>query len=118
MHQKPEELIRRQAAFRIVRIQDRIRAVDYICSGSLVLRTKLCGKPSCRCANDPAARHGPYHEWGFMEDGRLTHRMVSAEQARFLKRAIANYRRVLRSLRDWEGQTVRVVNAGTKLKRR
>jgi hypothetical protein len=108
MKRKPQGLIHRQAGIRIARIQDQIRAADYICSGSLIRRTKLCGKPSCRCAHDLAARHGPYYEWGFMKDGRLVHRMVTAEQAAILKRAIANYRRILRLLRHWEGQTLQI----------
>ena len=117
MRRRFQEKIHQQAGIRITRIQDQIRAVDYICSGSVVRRRKLCGKPSCRCSQDPDARHGPYYEWGFMKDGRLAHRMVSADQARLLRRAIANYRRVLRCLRAWERQTVRIVDEQIKANR-
>ena len=40
-------------------------------------RMMKCGKPNCRCANDPAARHGPYYEWGRMRAGKLVHRYVT-----------------------------------------
>ena len=101
---------------RIRRIQEQIRAMDYVSSGTLVTRTKVCGKPGCRCAHDPAARHGPYYEWGYMKDGRQVHRTLSAEQATVLKKAIANYRAILRLLREWEGQTLRVLGAQTPRK--
>ena len=101
---------------RIGRIQEQIRAMDYVSSGTLVTRTKVCGKPGCRCAHDPAARHGPYYEWGYMKDGRQVHRTLSAEQATVLKKAIANYRAILRLLREWEGQTLRVLGAQTPRK--
>ena len=85
--------------------------IDYVCSGTLLERMKTCGKPACRCAQDPAARHGPYYEWGHMKAGKLVHRLVSAEQAGLLRRAIANYRRLRKLLRAWEGETERLIDA-------
>jgi hypothetical protein len=85
--------------------------VDYLCSGTLLRRRKLCGKVGCRCAQDPAARHGPYYEWGHMKDGKLVHRMVSPQQAARLRQAIRHYRKVLRLLRAWETETERVITA-------
>ena len=71
----------KQARGRIARIRDSVGTIDYLCSGTLAKRMKLCGKPSCRCAQDPTARHGPYYEWGHMHDGKLVHRTVTPEQA-------------------------------------
>jgi hypothetical protein len=104
----PDALLR-QAQARIARIREAIQAVDHLCSGSLLRRMKLCGNPGCRCAQDPAARHGPYYEWGHMQRGKLVHRMVSPRQATLLRRAIQNYRRVLRLLRAWEAETERII---------
>jgi uncharacterized protein DUF6788 len=95
----------------MARIREAIGAVDYLCSGTLLERRKLCGKPGCRCALDPAARHGPYYEWGHMKAGKLVHRMVSPSQAGMLRLAIANYRKVLRLLRAWESETERLIEA-------
>ena len=72
---------------------------------------KQCGRAICPCARDPAARHGPYYEWGFMRGGKLVHRQVSAEQAAALRAAIANYRKVKQLLRDWEIETERLIDA-------
>ena len=76
--------------------------MDLVCSGTLTTRTKVCGRKVCRCATDPEARHGPYHEWTRREDGRLRHSVVSPEQAELLASGIANYREIQRLLRLWE----------------
>ena len=65
----------------------------------------------------PAADTARTDEWGVMHDGRLVHLMVSAEQARFLRQAIASYRRVLRFLREWEGQSMKAVGLTLRRKR-
>lgn len=102
---------RRAARERIAQIRDRIRAIERLCSGTLLRRTKVCGKPECRCATDRTARHGPYYEWGRMKGGRLVHRMVSPAQAVLLREAIANYRVLRRLLRTWENETVKLIEA-------
>ncbi len=79
--------------------------MDYVCSGTLLERMKTCGSPTCRCAQNPAARHGPYYEWGHMKAGKLVHRLVTAEQAGLLRRAIANYRKLKKLLRAYSAQS-------------
>ena len=85
--------------------------MERLCSGTLLRRTKVCGKPQCRCAQDRQARHGPYYEWGRMKGGRLVHRMVSPAQSALLRAAIANYRTLRRLLRAWENETVTLIEA-------
>jgi hypothetical protein len=55
------EHIIRQARERLARIRATLNGMDYLCSGTLLERMKMCGKPGCRCAQDPLARHGPYY---------------------------------------------------------
>ena len=112
MVRKSAEECRRQAEERIKKLRDEIAAMEYLCSGSLVSRTKLCGKPTCRCATDPSARHGPYFEWTRLDKGRMVHRVLTREQAEFIRRAIANHRTIRRLLRRWEQETLRA--AGVK----
>lgn len=107
---KPETVIK-QARQRIARIRDALIGVDYLCSGTLLKRTKVCGKPGCRCAQDVNARHGPYYEWGHMQGGKLVHRVVSPQQAKLLQLAIDNHRNVQKLLRDWEVETERLMDA-------
>src|ERR1700674_3592644 len=101
----------RSAQQQIARIRQELTAFDYVCSGTLLKRTKLCGKPNCRCAQDPAARHGPYYEWSHLAQGKLRHRVVSAQQGAILRQAITNQRRLKVLLRKWEHETERLVDA-------
>jgi len=109
MARRPEHIIN-QARERIVRIRQTLNAMDYLCSGTLLQRMKVCGKPGCRCAQDPDARHGPYYEWGHMKAGKLVHRTLSPEQAAILRLAIANYRKAKKLLRAWEDETERLID--------
>jgi hypothetical protein len=102
---------RERARARIAQIREELSAIELLCSGTLLKRMKICGSPNCRCAHDPAARHGPYYEWGHMQSGKLVHRVVSAEQAEVLRQAIANYRRLKKLLRGWEAETERLIDA-------
>ena len=110
MAQRPETIIK-QARERIARIRESLSEIDYLSSGTLLKRTKTCGKPTCRCAQDPNARHGPYIEWGHMKGGKLVHRQVSPEQAAILELAIANQRKAKKLLQAWEVQTERLIDA-------
>ena len=86
-----------------------IGALDFVASGTFHTRTKVCGRSNCRCANDPDARHGPYHEWSRRKAGRLVHSIVTLEQARYLAQAIENYRKIRRLLTLWEAKTAQEV---------
>jgi hypothetical protein len=90
-------------------LRRRISEVDLIASGTILKRTKVCGRPNCRCATDPASRHGPYFEWTRREGGRFLHSVVSQDQARHLARAIRNYRTILRLLERWRRETARIL---------
>jgi hypothetical protein len=87
-------------------LRRRIEAMDYVSSGTLHSRSRPCGKPNCRCAGDPSAWHGPYHDWTRRKDGRLIHSAVTDDQARLVRRAIANRRAIDRLLAQWEAETV------------
>jgi hypothetical protein len=114
MTRRPRNARRRAALARIAQIRDRIQTFERLASGTLLKRTKLCGKPACRCAHNPSARHGPYYEWGRMQGGRLVHRMVSPAQADLLREAIGNYRTLRRLLRVWENETTKLIEADTE----
>ena len=59
----PSKRALQRARERIHSIRASLGGIELICSGTLSERWKTCGKPSCRCASDPAARHGPYYQW-------------------------------------------------------
>ncbi len=94
---------------KIAHIHRALSALQYLSSGTLLKRTKLCGNPRCHCATDPAARHGPYYEWSYLKAGKLRHRTLTPKQAELMRLAIANYRKVKKLLRAWEVQTQRLI---------
>ena len=100
-------------ARRIQRLRARIGRFDLVCSGTIHTRTKVCGKPNCRCATDPESRHGPYYEWSRLEKGRLVHSVVSADEARLLQRAIDNYRKIRQLLKKWQGESIKIIRGSS-----
>jgi hypothetical protein len=90
---------------KIAEIHRALSQMQYLSSGTLLKRTKVCGNPRCHCATDPAARHGPYYEWSYLKAGKLRHRTLSPEQAGLMRLAIANHRKAKKLLRAWEAQT-------------
>jgi hypothetical protein len=105
------ERTRRRAEAKIARLKEQILTLDLLSAGTLLRRMKVCGKPTCRCAEDPDQRHGPYFEWTFRHNGRLVHRVISADQADLLRAAIKNNRTVLKLIRAWQHETRRVIEA-------
>src|SRR5437899_8301146 len=99
----------REVKKKIAEIQRTLSGMQYLSSGTLLKRTKVCGNPRCRCASDPAARHGPYYEWSYLKAGKLRHRTLTPQQAQLMRLAIANYRKVKKLLRAWEVQTQRLI---------
>ncbi len=94
---------------RIKAIRRQIVAMDLVAQGTVSKRRKVCGKPNCRCAQNPAARHGPYYEWTRREKGRYVHTMIPAEQAEKLVAAIDDHKRILALLKSWHTETARVL---------
>ena len=56
--------------------------------GSLSERTIKCSKPGCACAQDPKARHGPYHSLTHAVEGKTRSRFLTAEQAHLARQQI------------------------------
>jgi hypothetical protein len=92
----------------------RISTIDLVCAGTLLKRWKLCGRPNCRCAKDPEARHGPYYEWSRRQDGRFLHSLLSPQQAEIVTQAIADHQRILDLLATWREETRRILNIPNK----
>jgi hypothetical protein len=94
---------------KIAEIKRSLSSLEHLSSGTLLKRMKVCGNPRCHCANDPAARHGPYYEWSYLKGSKLRHRTLTPEQADIMRLAIANYRKAKKLLRAWEAQTLNLI---------
>ena len=57
--------------------------------GSFTERYVKCHKPGCRCAEDPAARHGPYYSLTRGVGGQTQSRWLTAEQGDLARRQVA-----------------------------
>ncbi len=108
----------KKSSSRIAELRRRIARIDLICSGTVLERTKVCGKPNCRCAQDPAAQHGPYYEWKRRERNQLRHRIVTAEEARQIRRAQDAYQLLLRLLATWEDESLAIILGRDRLTHR
>ncbi len=98
---------------KIAEIQRSLSAMEYLSSGTLLKRMKVCGNPRCHCASDPVARHGPYFEWSYLKAGKLHHRTLTPEQAEIMRLAIANQRKAKKLMRVWEAQTLNLIELTT-----
>jgi len=94
---------------RIERIHEQITAMKLIAQGTISKRTKVCGRPNCRCAHDPKSRHGPYYEWTRCLKGRYVHSILSKKQAMQLSVAINNYRKLRTLLTRWSKETTSIL---------
>jgi hypothetical protein len=56
--------------------------------GSLSERTIKCSKPSCACAQDPKARHGPYYSLTHAVGGKTRSRFLTQKQAEVVQQQI------------------------------
>lgn len=90
-------------------LRRRIQAMDGVLSGTVHVRTKVCGKSNCRCAQDPEARHGPYIEWSHRQGNRLVHHIITPEQAELVRQAMSNYRTIQDLLGLWEKKTIETI---------
>jgi hypothetical protein len=106
----PDKATAREVKEKIAEIQRALSAMQYLSSGTLLKRTKVCGNPQCHCASAPAARHGPYYEWSYRKAGKLRHRTLTPQQAELMRLAIANYRKAKKLLRAWEAQTQHLID--------
>ena len=98
---------------KIAEIQRTLSAMEYLSSGTLLKRMKICGNPRCHCASDTSARHGPYFEWSYLKAGKLHHRTLTPEQAEIMRLAIANQRKAKKLMRVWEAQTLNLIELTT-----
>jgi hypothetical protein len=56
--------------------------------GSMSERYMKCGQPTCRCHEDPEARHGPYFSVSRVVEGQTRSRYLTGEQAELARQQI------------------------------
>ena len=68
-------------AERYARLKAELRALGYVCVGSVQSRRLTCGNLGCRCHTHERYRHGPYHYWTRKVGGKTVSAVLTADQA-------------------------------------
>jgi hypothetical protein len=74
---------------RVRQLADQLAQSQPMRRGSLSDRTIRCGKAGCACADNPKARHGPYHSLTQAVGGKTRSRFLTTEQAAVAQQQIA-----------------------------
>lgn len=95
-----------------VQLAGRFPEMGGLIRGTVVERRMRCGKPSCRCQQDPDARHGPYLLlMTTVGRGKTRTMVIPRDQAAWVRAAVRRYRRVealLESVSETNWQLLRV----------
>ena len=62
------------------KLKERITRLGLAIPGTIRETYLLCGKASCACAVNSAARHGPYYLWNRKVNGKLTSKSISKDK--------------------------------------
>ena len=89
-----EALARCQRDYESVRGE--LESIGFVMRGSLVKRTKECGRPECPCHSDPQREHGPYYQWTRKVKAKTVTEVLTPDQARLWQQLIRNGRRLKR----------------------
>jgi hypothetical protein len=74
---------------RVLELADELGNPQPMRRGSVSDRMIKCGKAACACAEDPNARHGPYHSLTQAIAGKTRSRFLTAEQTALAQKQIA-----------------------------
>jgi hypothetical protein len=91
-------------------IARRLAEAGFALPGTLIERTMRCGKPACRCAQDPPALHGPYHQWTRKVDGKTVTHNLTDDQATLYAPWIANAQHLRSLLTELEELSLRTAS--------
>jgi hypothetical protein len=75
-------------------LAERIAELGFISAGSVVQTHNRCGKPNCRCHDDPPRPHGPYWQYTAKVDGKTITRRLTESEARLYQEWIGNDRKL------------------------
>lgn len=90
-------------------LAQRLSDIGFVLPGRLISRHMRCGKPNCRCHDDPPELHGPYTQWNRMVDGKTRTRMLTADVADRYQDWFDNAERLRTTLAELEALAVTIV---------
>jgi hypothetical protein len=85
---------------KIVRIQEKLRALGPMHPGSVSRQYQVCGNPACRCLHpQKPQKHGPYYKLAYVHRGKPVCRFVRADSVEEVKKRLRVYK-TFRTLMD------------------
>lgn len=88
--------------------------MGFLLTGSIQSRFFECSRDSnCRCHDDPANRHGPYHYWTRKVKGKTVSTSLTDEQLALFQEWIENSRVLDRVLKQLRHESMRVIALAT-----
>ena len=90
-------------------LKAQLQTVGFIGQGSIQTRHLKCGKPTCRCYDDPDARHGPYHYWTRKVGGKTVGLNLTEDELVLYREWIENNRELERLVREMRHISSRVL---------
>jgi len=97
MSEDPAAVLRQ----RIEQIKVAIAALGALRPGTLTQQYNVCGTPGCRCKDDPAQRHGPYHQLSYTWQGRSRSEFVREPEIKQVQEQLRNYTRLRALINEW-----------------
>ena len=90
----------------------RVTRMGFLLSGSLQSRFFECTRSNkCRCHEDPANRHGPYHYWTRKVKYKTVSTTLTDEQLAHVRECIETNRALQRLLKQLERESLRAIAA-------
>jgi len=86
---------------RIDAIKAALPALGPLRPGTLSRQYNVCGTPGCRCKDDPAQRHGPYHQLSYTWHGRSRSEFVREPELARVREQLDNYARLRDLVDQW-----------------
>jgi hypothetical protein len=77
--------------------------------GTFLERYNRCGKPNCRCKQDPPTLHGPYFQWTRKVDGKTVTRLLSGDQIDRYRDWFGNAQKARQLLAELETLSLNVI---------
>jgi hypothetical protein len=86
---------------RIAAIKAEIAGLGPLRPGTLSRQYNVCGAPGCRCKDDPAQRHGPYHPLSYTWQARSRSEFVRAPELARVQEQVRTYARLRELVDEW-----------------
>lgn len=90
-------------------LKAQLSRLGYALQGSVTERWNQCGKPECRCKDDPEARHGPYFQLSWKERGKTKSMYLDPDQVQLCREWIARHKELEGSLKKMRNLALRMV---------